>query len=129
MQNSEQNEYKDKDFNILFEELKVELLDYADKKFNYFKLSAYEKISIVFALLAFAGIVAILGVGLLFFGLFGLAFFIGELLNSFAAGFGILFAFILLILIVLLVFNKPLRHFIMNKAIIIIRKVEANEDI
>lgn len=125
MQNSDN---KDKDLTVLFDDLKADILDYAAKKINYIKLGVYEKISIAFSLLAFGAVIAILIAGLLFFALFGLAFFLGELLNSLAAGFGILFVFVMFVLIILLIFNRKIRRFIMNKTILIIRKMEDNED-
>ncbi|NDV69145.1 hypothetical protein [Dysgonomonas sp. 25] len=126
MQNN--NNLKDKDLGELFESLKVEVMAYADKKFRYFKLEAYEKISFIFSLIAYATIVLVLAVGLLFFGLFGAAFFLGEMLGSFAGGFGILFGFIMVVLILIMIFHRRLRAFIMNKVIVILRKIEANED-
>lgn len=128
MQSQNNESLKDKDLSELFDALKAELLDYSNKKFQYFKLEAYEKISIIFSLIAFCVIVMVMAAGLLFFGLFGAAFFIGELLNSLAAGFGILFAFILIILVFVLLFRRSIRSFIMNKAILIIRKIEENEE-
>lgn len=129
MQRRSNDRYEDKDLNILFEDLKDEVLDYVVKKLRYFKLDAFEKIGIIASLIGFAVIVLVLAMGMLFFGLFGAAFFLGEILNSFAAGFGILFGSIFLCLIIVILCQKGIRRFMLNKAIVIMRKIESNEEI
>lgn len=129
MQRKNSDRYDDKDLNVLFEDLKVEVLDYVVKKIRYFKLDAFEKIGIIASLLGFAVIVLVLAMGMLFFGLFGAAFFLGEILNSFAAGFGILFGAIFLCLIIIVLCQKGIRRFLLNKAIVLMRKIDSNEEI
>lgn len=126
MQNND--DLKDKDLSELFDSLKAELLVYADQKFRYFKLGAYEKIATIFSLIAFCIIVMVLAFGLLFFALFGTAFLLGEIINSFAGGFGIMFGFILIVLVIILLLHKQLRSFIMNKSILFIRNLEEDDD-
>ncbi len=121
--------YEDKDLNLLFEDLKAEVIDYAGKKIRYYKLDAFEKLSIIASLIVFAVVVLVLVIGMLFFGLFGTAFFLGEMLNSFAAGFALLFGFLFMCLIVVVLLQKKIRRFILNKVIIIMRKIDSNEEI
>lgn len=128
MENNQDN-IKQKDLSGLFEELKDTAFEYIDKRIKYYKLEAFEKLGIVFSLIGFLVIALVLIVGLLFFGLFGLAFFLGELLGSLAGGFGILFLFLLICLIIALIFQRPIRSFILNKVIIVMRKIDRNEEI
>lgn len=128
MQKISNERYEDKDLNTLFEDLKDEVIDYVNKKFRYFKLYTFEKISIILSLIGLAIVVLILTIGMLFFGLLGIAFLIGEILNSFAGGFGILFGCMFLCLILVVIFQKKIRRFLMNKAIILMRKIESDEE-
>ncbi len=128
MQKISNDRYEDKDLNSLFEDLKDEVIDYVNKKFRYFKLYTFEKISIILSLIGLAIVVLILTIGMLFFGLLGIAFLIGEILNSFAGGFGILFGCMFLCLIFVVIFQKKIRRFLMNKAIILMRKIESDEE-
>lgn len=128
MQKISNDRYEDKDLNTLFEDLKDEVIDYVNKKFRYFKLYTFEKISIILSLIGLAIVVLILTIGMLFFGLLGIAFLIGEILNSFAGGFGILFGCMFLCLIFVVIFQKKIRRFLMNKAIILMRKIESDEE-
>lgn len=128
MQKISNDRYEDKDLNTLFEDLKDEVIDYVNKKFRYFKLYTFEKISIILSLIGLAIVVLILTIGMLFFGLLGIAFLIGEILNSFASGFGILFGCMFLCLIFVVIFQKKIRRFLMNKAIILMRKIESDEE-
>lgn len=126
---SDKEKLEQKDLNALFEELKSTALEYVDKRIKFYKLEAIEKLSIAFSLIGFLIIVLIIAVGLLFFGLFGLAFFIGELIGSLAGGFGILFGFLMICLILVLAFHRPIRYFILNKVILVMRKIDRNEEI
>lgn len=118
---------KDKDFNTLLEEVKLELLSYIDKRVRLFKLEAFEKVGISVSKLGYSLIVCLIFASFLFFVLIGLAFFIGELLNSQAAGFGILALFSLLVLVIILICGKKLRSYILNKTIVFMQKVDENE--
>ncbi|WP_101690886.1 hypothetical protein [Dysgonomonas massiliensis] len=129
MENNNQDNLEQKDIVGLFEELKDTAFSYIDKRIKFYKLEAFEKLGIVFSLIGFLVIALIIVVGLLFFGLFGLAFFLGELMGSLAGGFGVLFLFLLLCLILVLIFQRPIRSFILNKVIIVMRKIDRNEEI
>ncbi|MFT3993916.1 MAG: hypothetical protein QM660_06385 [Dysgonomonas sp.] len=121
------NQDKDKDCVSLLDEIKLELLDYIDKRVRLFKLDAFEKIGITTSTLGYGLIVSVIISAFLFFMLFGLAFFIGELLNSLAAGFGILALFSILVLVIILLNGKRLRSFILNKTIVFLHKIDKNE--
>lgn len=127
MSNSNNNT-EQKDFNSLFEELRINAFDYIDKRVKFYKLEAFEKLGITFSLIGFLVVILVIVIGLLFFGLFGLAFFIGELLGSLAGGFGILFIFLAICLIIAIALQRPIRRFILNKIILVMRKIDKNEE-
>lgn len=121
------NKSEHKDLNSLLDELKLELLSYINKRIKLFKLDAFEKGGISIATIGYGLIVAIIIGTILFFSLFGLAFFLGELLDSPAAGFGILALFALFVLLLVIMNGKRLRSFILNKAIVFMQKLDRNE--
>jgi len=126
MLNSTEN--KDKSLNILLDQLKVELLSYINKRLRLFKLEAYEKSSIAVSKIGYSLIFLIIIAVMLFFFLFALAFFIGELIGSIAAGFGILALASLVTLVIVKLFAKDIRRSLLNKTINFIRKVEIAND-
>lgn len=121
------NSEQERDLGTLLEDLKLELLGYVEKRLRLFKLDAFEKGSISASLLGYGLIVIVIIGFILFFLLFGLAFFIGELLGSQAAGFGILALFSLLVLLIVILCGKRLRTYILNKTIIFLQKVDKND--
>lgn len=121
------NSEKDKDLGSLLEDLKIELLSYIEKRFKLFKLECFEKGGIGISLLTYGLIIVIILGFILFFSLFGLAFFLGELLNSMAAGFGILALFTLFVLLIVIACGERIRTFVLNKAIIFLNKIDKNE--
>ncbi|MDR0825165.1 MAG: hypothetical protein LBN74_08735 [Prevotella sp.] len=122
------NQDNNKSLNTLIEEIKVELLSYINRRLRLFKLDAFEKVSISASSLGYGLIVLAIVAVILFFVLIGMAFFIGELLNSQAAGFGIMALFSLLVLLIIVLCRKKIKQSILHATIIFIRKVEADED-
>lgn len=117
----------DKDLNTLLEEIKLELFGYINKKIRFYKLDLFEKVGIIVSTLGFGAILAVISVFIMFFLLFGLAFFIGDLVGNSAAGFGILAVFCMFIILILIMCGKKLRKFILNKTIIFMQKIDNNE--
>lgn len=122
------NSERDKNLSTVLEDLKLELLSYINRRIRLFKLDAYEKASISSSILGYGLIVFSIILVTLFFILLGLAFFVGELLNSQAAGFGIMALFSLFVLFIVFLCRKKIKRSILNHTIKIIRKVEANEE-
>jgi len=122
------NSEKDKNLSSLLEDLKPELLSYINRRLRLFKLDAYEKVSISASILGYGLIVFSILLVASFFILLGLAFFLSELLNSQAAGFGIMALASLLSLLIVFLCRRKIKHNILNHTIKIIRKVEANEE-
>ena len=121
------NPETNKDLSGLLDDLKLELLSYINKRLRLFKLDAFEKGSISASLLGYGLILLVILAFFLFFALFGLAFFLGELLNSLAAGFGILAGFSILVLFIVILNGKRLRTFLLNKTIVFLQKVDQND--
>jgi hypothetical protein len=122
------NQERDENLNTLLEGIKLELLNYINRRVRLFKLDAFEKSSIAASILGYGLIVLIIVGVILFFTLIGLAFFIGELLNNTSAGFGIMALFSLLVLVIIFLNGKRIRTSILNKTIIFLRKIEENEE-
>lgn len=120
------NSERDQNLSSLLEDIKLELLSYINKRLRLFKLDAYEKTSISASILGYGLIVSFIVAFTLFFVLLGLAFFVGELLGSLAAGFGIMALFSLFLLLVVFLFRRKIKNSILLGTIKIIRNVEAN---
>lgn len=110
------------------DEIKGDLSSYIEKRLELIKLTSYEKIAQSGSFIAYSLIVLLLIFNILFLSLLGLAYFIGDYLNSAAAGFGILMVVAAIILLIFIFRGKQFRRYIVNTIISIMRKVEANED-
>jgi len=101
-----------------FQELKQLVIDYFEAKIQLYKIGAYEKIAAVTAVFFSSIIILLFGSFLLFFFCICLGFYIGELLNSNALGFLIVFGIYLLLFIMIILFRKKLlEKFIVDKVI------------
>jgi uncharacterized membrane protein YqjE len=118
----------DKSLNTLVEEIKSELLSYINKRIRLFKLDAFEKLSISASAIGYGLIVLSIIAVLMFFLLIGLAFFIGELLSSPAAGFGIMALFSLLVLFIVFLCRRKIKESILNSTINFFRRMEDNDE-
>lgn len=121
------NSEKDHNLSSLLEDIRLELLSYINKRIRLFKLDSYEKVSISASILGYGLIVASIISFALFFILLGLAFLIGEILGSLAAGFGIIALFSLFLLLVVFLFRGKIKGSILSGTIKIIRKMETDE--
>ncbi len=119
---------RNKDLGTLFQDVKQELTSYINSKIKVFKLTSYEKISKSASFMGYGLIVLIILSVFLFFILLGAAFFIGELLDSLAKGFGVMALFSLCVLLLVFLFRKQIKRGILNKTINFLRKVEEDED-
>lgn len=120
------NSEKEKNLSGWFEDLKPELLGYINKRIRLFKLDSYEKVSIAASILGYGLIVFSVVLVVLFFTLMGMAMFVGEMVKNQAAGFGIMALFSLVMLGVISLFRRKIKHAILLLTLRIIRKVEAN---
>lgn len=122
------NTDNDRSLNTLLEDIKLELLSYINKRVRLLKLDTFEKMSISVSVLGYSLIVLLITALILFFVLIGSAFFISELLDSQAAGFGIMALFSLLVLCIVLLCRRSIKRSLLNKTLTFIQKIEANDE-
>lgn len=121
------NQNNEKDPSIVLDALKEELLSYTNNKLKLFKFDVFEKSAIIASQLAFLMIAfSLLGL-VVFFVLFALAFYLGNLLGSPWLGFGSLGILSLLILIIVLAFAKRIKSFLLNSVLLFILKLESSD--
>lgn len=128
MNSNKEHKEQAKDFSSLFEEFRADITSYTNKRLNYLKLTALERLSQTSALLAIGLIASFLAFCLFGFTLIALSFYLGEALNSNAAGFGIVALFWLFLLILVFVFYKPIKDFFLNRTIRILYNLEREEE-
>jgi len=111
-----------------FSELKQIIIDFFETKIQLYKIGAYEKIAKVTSVLFSSIIIALLGFFLLFFLSISGGFYFGNLLNSNALGFLIIFGIYLILLIILIAFRKKiLENYITDKVIEKLFEQEEND--
>ncbi len=125
MQNKNQEE---KDLKAYFDQIKDDLTGYISKRMELLKLKAYVKASKGASFIIYSLLMLVLVVIIFFLCLLVLGFFFGELLNSYAAGFGILVGITLIILLIFRVAARSIRKMFMNIVVGVIRKIEEDED-
>lgn len=116
------------DFSTLFQELKADLTSYLNSRIAYHKLVFLERLSQTSSLLAIGLAATFLAFSAFAFALIALSFYIGELLGSYAAGFGIVALFWLFLLILVFVFYKPIKDFFLNRTIRILLKLDKEDE-
>ena len=94
-----------KDAENVFRELKDDLSSYAELKLELLKINTYERISKVIAVLSYGLLLSTLALITLLFLMLALGFLFSKWLDSTAAGIGIVAAFYLILVVVVLV-NK-----------------------
>ncbi|MDR1811061.1 MAG: phage holin family protein [Prevotella sp.] len=125
MQNNNQS---NNDLQSYFDQIRKDLSIYLTKRLEWFKLSAYEKTAMAGSYIMYGLLVALLLLGLMFIVLLSLGFLLGAYLGCYAAGFAILAAVVLVILLLFAANAKRFRRFISNKVITVIRKIEKDEE-
>ncbi len=128
MNSNKEHKEQAKDFSSLFEEFRTDITSYTNKRLKYLKLTALERLSQTSALLAIGLIASFLAFCLFGFALIALSFYLGETLNSNAAGFGIVALFWLFLLVLVFVFYKPIKDFFLNRTIRILYTLEREEE-
>lgn len=121
---SNENREQARDISSLFQEIKEDLTNYINNRLAYHRLAFLEKVSQVSSLLAIGLIGIFLGFSAFSFGLMALGFYLGEVLQSNAAGFGIVALFWLVLLILILIFYKPLKEFFLNRTVRILTNLD-----
>jgi len=113
-----------KDAEKIFHELKDDISTYAELRLKLIKLSSYERISRVLAILSYGLLLWALLFITVQFALLALGFLLSQWLDSMAAGFGIVAA-LYVVQVALVIYNKDrIRLKVMN---IIISALNSNE--
>ena len=93
------------------------LKEYASKRIDLLKIQATEKSSISAGVIAYLVVLMIAFAFFIILFNFGLAFFVGKLLNNTSYGFFIVAAFYLVITLLVVTFKKRIVHSVANKVI------------
>lgn len=116
---------EEKKVSTLFEEMRDDISKYISSSLELGKLEVYEKVSLGSAATSYALIVAGITLTALFFILVTAALYLGELLQSLWVGFGIVAAFTVLVLLIMLLLKKTFKKKITNG---VVRFLMAQDD-
>lgn len=116
---------EEKKVSTLFEEMRDDISNYITSTLELGKLEVYEKISLGSSAITYGLMVAGVALFALLFIFIALGLYLGELLQNAWAGFGIVAAFALLIMLLMLLTGKPFKQKVTNK---VIRFLMDNDD-
>ncbi|MDD3189226.1 MAG: phage holin family protein [Fermentimonas sp.] len=119
---------EEKKVSTLFEEMRDDIGKYINSTLELGKLEAYEKLSLGSSAFLYGLILAGVCLMALLFILVTAGLYLAELLGSLWIGFGIVAAFALLIVIVLLIIKKPLNKKFTNKIIRFLLKQDDKDE-
>ena len=119
---------EEKKVSTLFEEMRDDIGKYINSTLELGKLEAYEKLSLGSSAFLYGLILAGVCLMALLFILVAAGLYLAELLGSLWIGFGIVAAFALLIVIVLLIIKKPLNKKFANKIIRFLLKQDDKDE-
>jgi uncharacterized membrane protein YgcG len=101
----------------MFKEIKDDVSKYVKNTIELTKLSAYEKISKATSEATYSLILACIILFVLFIASITLAIYLGEILMSLWAGFGLVALLNIVLIIILLLLRKPIKKSITNKVV------------
>ena len=119
---------EEKKVSTLFEEMRDDIGKYINSTLELGKLEVYEKLSLGSSAFLYGLILAGVCLMALLFILVAAGLYLAELLGSLWIGFGIVAAFALLIVIVLLIIKKPLNKKFTNKIIRFLLKQDDKDE-
>ena len=122
------NSSEHKDLHGLIEEIKADLSGYLQLKFKYFKLKTFEKSSLLVSFVGYGLVLVLIVLTIILLLLIALGLLLGEVLESYSAGFAILTLVALIVLVIYILCAKSMRRFIANKTLSIIRKIIEDEE-
>ncbi|PXV60261.1 putative superfamily III holin-X [Dysgonomonas alginatilytica] len=123
---SNNEEYQN--FSELIDESKADLSSYIEKRLELAKLKVFEKIASSSSYIIYGLMMSVFALILFILILVGLGVVIGDLLNNYAAGFGVLLLITLVALFALIFNAKRIRRYFLNITLSIIKKIESDED-
>lgn len=112
----------------ILNEFKECLSSYIGVKIELFKLTAYERVAKIIAILSHSLILMLLAFFAVLFLFFTLAFFLGELLNSISLGFLIVSVIYIFLFLIAFYAKKSIRKGIMNIVIGAIQEKEEDNE-
>lgn len=119
----------EKDAGQIFRELKTDVLVYLEAKLEILKLSAYGSISKLIAVLSYAVIITFVAFFVILFIFLAVGFYLGDLFDSFGAGFGVVAALYLILIGIIILCKKSINAGIQNMVITaLINNEEKNND-
>jgi hypothetical protein len=116
---------EEKKVSTLFEEMRDDVSKYITSTLELGKLEVYEKLSLGSSAITYGLILGGVSLFALLFLFVTAALYLGDLLQNLWAGFGIVTAFALLVLVVMLLVGKPFKKKVTNK---VIRFLMANDE-
>lgn len=119
---------EDKKVSTLFEEMRDDVTNFISSSLELGKLEVYERVSLGSAVLSYGLIIGGIALIAIFFGLVAAALYLGELLQNYWAGFGIVAAFSILVLLILLLFKKQFSKTVTNNVVRFLRAQDDKED-
>lgn len=119
---------EEKRVSTLFEEMRDDIGKYISSTLELGKLSAFEKISIGSSAFLYGLMLGGIALIALLFIFVTAGLYLGELLSSIWQGFGIVSAFALLILIILILCKKPIHNKFTNRIVNFLLKQDDKDD-
>lgn len=118
---------EEKKVSTMFEEMREDIGKYITSTLELGKLEIYEKFSLGSSALIYGLLLGGITLLALQFIFITVGLYLGDLLNSFWIGFGIVAGFAILILLILLLSKKPLQKNITNRIVSFLMKKDDNE--
>jgi len=103
-----------KDLGNVVRELKDDVSSFAELKFELLKLNTYERISIVIAILSYGLLLFSLALFTLLLAMLTLGFLFSNLLDSTTAGFSIVLALYVILVVIVILLKNRIRLKVMN---------------
>jgi hypothetical protein len=119
---------EEKKVSTLFEEMRDDVGKFIKSTLELGKLEAFEKLSLGSSAFLYGLIVAGAGTIALLFVLVSAGIYLGELLGSLWMGFGIVAAFTLLVVFILLLVRKPIQRSFTNSIVRFLLKQDDKDD-
>ena len=116
------------DFNDIINESKKDFSDYIEKRLALTKLKTYEKIANFSSRIMYGVVILVFVFILSILSVITAGLFLGRLLHNHALGFGIVFLFFIVLVVLISLNKKRVRRFFVNKTLRTIKRIEADED-
>lgn len=119
---------EEKKVSTLFEEMRDDVSNFITSTLELGKLEVYEKISLGTSAISYGLIIAGITLMALLFIFITLGLYLGELLQSSWAGFGIVAAFVLFLVVIMLFVGRPFKKKVTNKVVRFLMENDNKDD-